>query len=171
MAELFSLMPEFTSCKNDRVEATRSLFRSTLPASREGDIFGTGEISRDARSARPCARRDTVSQFALKMTPDRDPVSFRARARDADRVVLATISGRHREESRRRHSHTSSMRRATPSLSVPSVSVAADGPSAIGGNRLRPGQIVRKSRYQKSVRNGPNRRIRQHLQGVYFSSH
>jgi hypothetical protein len=33
MAELFSLIPESTSCKTDRVEASRSLSRAILPAS------------------------------------------------------------------------------------------------------------------------------------------
>ncbi|MGB6089459.1 MAG: hypothetical protein WBG26_08180, partial [Candidatus Binataceae bacterium] len=105
MAELFSLMPEFTSCKNDRVEANRSLFRSTLPASREGDVFATGGISRDARGAGPCARRETVSQFALEMTLAPGLVSFRASAGNAYRVVRATSSSADREESRPRHSH------------------------------------------------------------------
>ncbi|MGC1679087.1 MAG: hypothetical protein WA740_16275 [Candidatus Binataceae bacterium] len=41
MAELFSLIPESASCKTDRVEANRTLFRSTLPASFHGDTFVT----------------------------------------------------------------------------------------------------------------------------------
>jgi hypothetical protein len=44
MAELFSLMPNSTSCKTDRVEATRTLSRTISPASFQRNISrpGTG---------------------------------------------------------------------------------------------------------------------------------
>ncbi|MGC1678246.1 MAG: hypothetical protein WA740_12025 [Candidatus Binataceae bacterium] len=70
MAELFSLMPKSTSCENDRVEANRTQSRTTLPASVPWNAPATGEISRDTRTANLCARRETISRFALEMTPD-----------------------------------------------------------------------------------------------------
>jgi len=41
MAELFSLMPESTSCKNSRVAVSRTLLRSALPVSFQGNTFAT----------------------------------------------------------------------------------------------------------------------------------
>jgi hypothetical protein len=41
MAELFSLMLKFTSCENDRMEANRSLSRTTLPASVQWNAFAS----------------------------------------------------------------------------------------------------------------------------------
>ena len=51
MAELFSLMQESSSCKSDRVEATRSLLRTSLSDPFQRNAPTTGEISGDARSA------------------------------------------------------------------------------------------------------------------------
>jgi hypothetical protein len=168
MAELFSLMPESTSCKSDPVEATRTLSRAISPDLFQRNAPATGEISRDAYGARLHARRETVYRFALEMT--RGLVSFRARVGDTDRVVRVTTSGSHREESRPRHSHTLSMECAKPSPSVPSLSVVADGPSAIGGSRRWPRQTVRKSMTEKAAETNPMSRNRQYFQGVYFFS-
>ncbi|MGB6089042.1 MAG: hypothetical protein WBG26_06075, partial [Candidatus Binataceae bacterium] len=44
MAELFSLMPESASCKTDRVEATRSLFGTSLPVSFQWNAPATSRI-------------------------------------------------------------------------------------------------------------------------------
>ncbi|MHB8382690.1 MAG: hypothetical protein ACYDC3_10190 [Candidatus Binataceae bacterium] len=48
MAELFSLMPESTSCKADRVEATRTQYCFALD---QWNAMATGLISRDTCSA------------------------------------------------------------------------------------------------------------------------
>jgi hypothetical protein len=165
MAELFSLMLESTSCKGIRVEAIRIFARRSLPAFLPENAFATAEISRDSHGAKPCACHTTDSHYALEMTYGDRLVSFRARAGDAYRVVRATSSAADREESRPRHLHTLSMRRATPSSSM-----EADGRSAIGESRRRPRQTGRKSRYQKDVGNRPIRRNHQHLQRVYFLS-
>jgi len=157
MAELFSLMPEATSCKGDRVEATHSLCRSILPASLLPDAFMTGEISRDARSASLCARREAGSRFALEMTLETCLVSFRARAADAYRAVLTTMSGRHREESRPRHLRTFPMECAEPSWSVEAAGSSAFCLFSGTGFSLWPflSIMVQKSMTEKAARRNP----------------
>ena len=117
-----------------------------MPDSLLGAALAAGEISRDARSASRCARRETISRFALEMTPSRvccvipstcrRCVSHRARAR---------LSGTHREESRPRHSHSLSGGDCASQW-------AADGSSAVGASRQKPRQTVRKIDDRKSVR-------------------
>jgi len=178
MAELFSLMLESTPCKSDPVEPTRTLFRCTSPASvrraapdlLRWDACATGGISRDARSAKLCARHETVSQFTLKMTPGYRLSSFakpafssrqeRGRRDDGPTAirpfcsrtgVLPFITDRTAELS------TVSQWRRRPR-------------SVIGGSRHWRPQTVEKSPPQKSVENRPIRQNRQHFQGVYFLS-
>jgi len=166
MAELFSLMPESTSCENDRVEASRTLLRSALPTMLHVDAFAAGEIPRDPCSARQSARRAAGSRLALGMTRDLRLVSFRARAGNVYRVMLATGRGGDREESRPGCLHTLSMDRAKPSFPV-----AADGLSAIGESRCWPRQKVQKSMTKKAAERNPSSQKWQRLQGVYFLSH
>ncbi len=150
MAELFSLMPDSSSCNDGSVEATRTRPRFTLPASGRRNAPATGEISRDPRRARPCACHPTGSKYALEMTPSHRFVSFRAHAGAAYRVVRATSGSAAREESRPRHSHALSIERANLSSTV-----AADGSSAIGGSRLWPRRKRPKFDDQKSCYNEP----------------
>jgi len=170
MAELFSLMPESTSCKAIRVEVSRTRSRSILPAPFQWDPPATGEISRDVRSARLGARRETISRFALEMTQDQDRGSFRAQV-DRQLCVVHRLSRCiHREESRPRHLPTFPMRPAKSSALIPSLSAVADGPSAIGESRPWPGQKAQKSITEKAAKRNPTRQNRQHFQGVYFLS-
>ena len=161
MAELFSLMPESASCENAPVAPTRSQSSIHFADLLQKDAVATGKISRNTCSANLCAHRETIGRYALEMTPDPDPASFRARAGTAYRVVLATVIGRDRAESRSRHLHTFLVECAKPPLSAA---------QALAGG-LSPSQTGRKSRYQKDVRSEANRRNRQRLQGVYFLSH
>ena len=164
MAELFSLMLESTSCKNDSVEATRSLAQSISHASLRRTAFAMGEISRDTRRARFDAWRVTDRRFALEMTLDLRLVSFRARASDAYRVVRATLSGRDRER-------ISPSALAHLSIDCAASSVEEDGPSALGGNLSEPRQGAQKTMTEKAARTNPLSQNRQRLQGVYFLSH
>ncbi|MGB6091657.1 MAG: hypothetical protein WBG26_19340, partial [Candidatus Binataceae bacterium] len=98
MAELFSLMPESTSCENVRVEASRTLLRSALPTLLHVDAFAAGEIS-------------------FGYAQDRLSGSL-------PRETIRTTRGR--QPPRPRHLHTRSIDRAKPSASVLSLPVAAD---------------------------------------------
>ena len=172
MAELFSLMLESASCKSDPVAANRSQFSLILRTSLQRDASATGEISRDPRGASLCARPETISRFALEMTPAHGLVSFRARAGNAYRVMLAAMSGRRREslsrarrgKSRPRHLHT------LPTDCAAS-SVAADGPSAIGGANIGRVRWSENRGTKKTSETNPFGKKCQHFEGVYFFSH
>jgi hypothetical protein len=58
MAELFSLMPDSTSCKTVPVEANRTLFRPTLPASFHADASATRRSHRANHQATKAPRTD-----------------------------------------------------------------------------------------------------------------
>ncbi|MHB8384053.1 MAG: hypothetical protein ACYDC3_17130 [Candidatus Binataceae bacterium] len=160
MAELFSLMPESTSCKNAPVAAIRSQSRSTLRNLFQHNTFASRDISRETRRARLCARRGTIRRCALEITRDPDPMSFRARAGNAYRVVLATVIGSDREESRPRHSHTFLVECAKLYLPVAQALACA----------LAPRRSVRKSMTEITALRNPMAQNRQLLQGVYFLS-
>ena len=161
MAELFSLMPDSTSCKTDRVEANRSLLRTFLSDPFQRNAPTTGEISGDARSA---------SLGALSAAAD-GLAAFQPEAEQHPHPALrATFSRREKDQEM---PNAFSLREKVPEGRM-RVLLCQRRLSLIGWHDLKDGsprQTVRKSRYQKDVRNGPNRRIRQHLQGVYFLSH
>jgi hypothetical protein len=58
MAELFSLMPKSTSCKSDRMEATRSSAGRSLPAFLQGNAFA----ARRSHQSNQSNHQDTKAQ-------------------------------------------------------------------------------------------------------------
>ncbi|MFZ0658274.1 MAG: hypothetical protein WBE78_18205 [Candidatus Binataceae bacterium] len=64
MAELFSLMPDSASCKPVSVEANRTLFRPTLPASFHADAFAATRSYQSNHQATKAQRADAFPRAA-----------------------------------------------------------------------------------------------------------
>jgi len=182
MAELFSLMPESTSCKNDRVEANRNCacpYSRALPLSGKPCLTAPG-------AALPAIRMAGGTAFSLYHRRCMSAPGFlpEPALSNAEGVEMTEVGLAHeyRRLSRSRGRHSEPLGRGIPrrpcsaggtgfslrfflvkwrrAVRPPSTEVAtlatADGP---------------KIEYQKDARSEPNRRNRQRLQGVYFLDH
>jgi hypothetical protein len=160
MAELFSLMPDSTSCKTDRVVANRSLLRTFLSDPFQRNAPTTGEISGDARSA---------SLGALSAAAD-GLAAFQPEAEQHPHPALrATFSRREKDQEM---PNAFSLREKVPEGRM-RVLLCQRRLGLMGWNYLKDGsprRTVQKSMTKKAAETNPSRQILQQLQGVYFLS-
>jgi hypothetical protein len=160
MAELFSLMPDSTSCKTDRVEANRSLLRTFLSDPFQRNAPTTGEISGDARSA---------SLGALSAAAD-GLAAFQPEAEQHPHPALRATFSRREKDQKIKCPNAFSLREKV-SKGRMRVLLRERRLNFMGWNYFKVGSprpTVQKSMTKKAAETDPSSRNRQHFEGVYF---
>jgi hypothetical protein len=165
MAELFSLMPESTSCKTDPVEASRTLLRTILTDPFQRNAPAAGEISRDTCRASLGALPSSGRRLGVSREVEQHP-------HPALRATLRQAQGRlfSRREKDQKMPNAFSLREKVPEGRM-RVLLCERRLSFMSWHYLKDGsprRTAQKSMTEKAAKTNPSSRIRQHFQGVYF---